>query len=38
VNRKFTDQVTGWMGGPKKEIGRIVMLSDIAAQQRRVRE
>jgi hypothetical protein len=38
VNRTFTDQVTGWMGGLKQEIGRTEMLSDIAANLRRVRE
>jgi hypothetical protein len=38
VNRTFTDQVTGWMGGLKQEIGRSEMLSDIATNLRRVRE
>ena len=37
-NRTFTDQVTGWMGGLKQEVGRSEMLADIAANLRRVRE
>ena len=37
-NRTFTDQVTGWMGGLKQEVGRSEMLTDIAANLRRVRE
>jgi hypothetical protein len=38
VNRTFTDQVTGWMGGLKQEIGRADMLAEVATRLRRARD